>query len=194
VQHLAVGFHPARRAPGAGKQGELAARRRHYLLDKRNAELLIVLYAESFQGRILVCHVGVAIARKVAAVNIGAGQRIANAGRGAIVSLKKLLLLRLRQLGKGFGRGVGERPANAEHGLKAVAGVDEYAHLGLDGLSGGLKREVLAGCEALSSAGHRSVHAGRFAGRRIGTSRHGLTGRKLSGFLGGGAAQAQGRE
>ena len=182
MQHLAVSFHPARRAPGTGKQGELAARCRHYLLYERNAELLIVLHAESFQGRVLVGHVGIAVTRKVAAVNVGAGQRVANAGCGAVISLKKFLLLWLGQLGKSFGRGISQCPTNAEHGLEAVARVDEYAHLGFYGLPGGGEWKRLTRREALGRTGHCGIHTGRFASSRIGS------GGELGGLLDGGAA------
>jgi hypothetical protein len=111
------------------------------LLDERDAIFLVVLDAEAFQALIAFLNIGVARARKIATADVGARQRVADARRGAVVGLQKLLLLGLRQLGKGLGRSISECPADTKERLVRVARVYKHAYLRFERLRGRLKTE-----------------------------------------------------
>src|SRR5689334_8563655 len=96
AQHVVVVFHERRRAPRAREDVEPVAGRRDYLLDKGNAEFLIVRDAERLQLFVAFVDVGVTAAREVATVNVRARECVADARLATVVCVEKFLLLWFR--------------------------------------------------------------------------------------------------
>ena len=108
-------------------------------------ELLIVLDTERLQLFVALVDVGVTGAREIATVDVGAGERVADAFVAIEVGIQNLPLLCRRQLRECFGGCIGERATDADNRLQSLRGVHEDADLSLQRLSHGLERQLAGG-------------------------------------------------
>ena len=138
VIHAVVIFHPSRRAPGGGHQ--LEAVRSGYLsrvVDQRHDPA-----AHRFESEIMQVVVAGGggerpeAQRKVATVDVGAGQCVTDALLGVIVAAKNRHPIFRRQLGQYPGGGLGERTAEADDFLERLGRIaddgalDRFRRLG----------------------------------------------------------------
>ena len=92
VKHVVVVLHECRRTPGAAQRCELSAGRGQRLFDERNAKLLVMLDAERLQLLVAFVDVGVAATREIAAVDVGSGERVADACVDIEIGVQEFLL------------------------------------------------------------------------------------------------------
>ena len=132
-------------------------------LNKGDFVLFVVGDAERAQPGVPLIDIGVHVARKVATVDIGTAEGIADAFVAGEISLQKFGLLSGGQFGKGLGGGVGKGGADAQEGLKGLGGIGKDAGLVFKRLAEGRKGK-----------GFRCAEAGRsiFGGR---INHHGLS-------------------
>src|SRR5438132_5607979 len=87
VKHIVVVLHEGRWTPGAAKDVELPSGRSQRLLYKRNPKLFVMVDAERVQLLVAFVYVGVAAAREITTMDVGSGQRVADAGAGIKIGL-----------------------------------------------------------------------------------------------------------
>src|SRR5205814_10162637 len=78
VQHVVVVLHERRRAPGTRKEFEPGAAHGHRALDKGNLVAQVGCDGEGGEGGIAFRYVGIARAREVAAVDVGAPESVSD--------------------------------------------------------------------------------------------------------------------
>src|SRR3989441_8937361 len=91
--------------------------------------------AEGVQLLVAFVYVGVAAAREITTMNVGSGQRVADAGAGIKIGLQDFPLFRCWQFRKRLGRSVSECAADAYNGLKFPGRVDKDTDLGFQWLA-----------------------------------------------------------
>ena len=126
MEHFAVGFHPAGRAPRRGVKLEVALGHALGALDEWDAVLAVVVDGEVL--KFLVARgviVGVHVLGVVAAVDCGAAEGVTVAFNGIEAGFEELLLGLPRELGEGGGGGIGEGSAKAFDSLKGLFVVDD---------------------------------------------------------------------
>src|SRR3989441_3718919 len=133
VQHVVVVFHEGRRAPGAGEQLEPVPARGHRSPNERDPEPQVVRDGEGGQVLVPLVDVRVALAREVTAVDVGPAQGIPDHPVGAVIRLQQLFLSCSGQFREGLGRGIGQRPADSNHGLERFPRIDEDVYLPFGG-------------------------------------------------------------
>ena len=79
VQHIVIALHPSRRTPRTDEQGEILACSNQGFLDEGDSIFFIMRNAKAAQFLVAFLDVGIALAGKVATIDMGAPQRIANA-------------------------------------------------------------------------------------------------------------------
>ena len=85
--------------------------------------------AECFQLLVLIRNIGKAAAAKVATVDRNPCQGIADAVFGIVVGFQEFVLLAFRQLGKDFGRCIGDGRADSPERLECFVRVYEDRNL-----------------------------------------------------------------
>src|SRR3989454_2697164 len=85
VQHVIVVLHERRRAPGTGEELEPVPARGHRPPDERDPEPQVVRDGEGVQVLVTLIDIRVALAREVAAVDVGPGQRVPDPAVGAVI-------------------------------------------------------------------------------------------------------------
>lgn len=126
VEHVVVGFHPSRGAPGRGEETQVALGRSLGAFDERDAVLEVAGDGEVFEvlvaGRVVV---SVHFAGVVAAMDRGAAKGVAIAFGGVEAGLKKLFLRVLGEFAEGGGGGVGESGAETDDCLEGLLFVND---------------------------------------------------------------------
>ena len=113
--------------------------------------MFVVVDAERAQLFVAFVYIGVAVAREIAAVNVGSCERVTDAFAVVEVSSENFLLLSLRQFRKHFCRCISECATDSNNRLKSFCGIDEHADLGLEGLAHVLERQLVGLREAVIS-------------------------------------------
>jgi len=98
-----------------------------------------VINAEALQLAVFRLDILVAAAGKIAALDIGARQGVADPPLRIKIGREQLLLLRLREAEKGLSRRIGQGSADSDQGLKGVRWIDKDAGLRLQRLAEGFK-------------------------------------------------------
>ena len=168
LKHVVVVFHPGGRAPRTGKKFHLPAGFRHRFFDERDLVFFIVGNVESAQAFVAVLHVRVHVAGKIAAVDVGPSEGVADPFFGIVVGGQKFLLAGGREFGESLRRGVGDGAADADEGLKLVTRVDEDAGLVFKRLAEGFELESSGWTEAVVGTVGSGVHS--HAGPRSATA------------------------
>ena len=164
VQHVVVVLHERRRAPGTGEELQPVAARGHRPLDERDLVAQIVGDREGRQGRVALGDVRVALAREITAVDVGPTQGVPDPAIGAVIRRDHVVLPRGGQLGKRLGRGIGQRSADADHGLERFPRIDEDVDLSFRGRLRGLEHQGVGGRQPEAGAVGRGVNDRRSRG------------------------------
>jgi hypothetical protein len=124
----------------------------HRALDQRDPVAQVVRDGEGRQVLVAFRNVGIALARKIAAVDVGPAQGVPDPAVGAVIRRDQFVLPGRGQLRERLGRGIGQGPADADERLERFPGIDEDVHLAFRGRLGRLEREGVGGRQAIRRA------------------------------------------
>ena len=82
MKHIVVVLHESRWTPGAAKDAELPSGRCQRLFHKGNSKLPVMVDGKAAQLLVAFVNIGVTGAREITTVDVGPGQRVADARAG----------------------------------------------------------------------------------------------------------------